>query len=354
MRALHSWRSWSALAVLCGSCALFSPGVARAASDEDKAGARAAATQGEAEFQAKHWAQALDLFTRAESLVHSPVHLLFKARSLLQLGQLVKANETYLAITREDATGASPAAAKAHESAAKEQAELQPRLATLTVNVTGPGAAEATLLLDGVKVPSALVGLSHPADPGQHTLVANSPTSASNQQSVTLKEGGSATLTLTLVPVPGAVAAAAPPAGAQPGAPVASPPMASGAVDAGVPSKGNGLRTASYVAFGVGGVGLVVGTLFALKAKSKYKDGNALCQTDPCSLSASDSAQRDQFGKDGDSAKTISLVGFVAGGVGVVAGATLFILSSKKGDEPTQAGVHPWIGLGSAGLSGRF
>ena len=130
--------------------------------------------------------------------------------------------------------------------------------------------------------------------------------------------------------------------------------MTSGTVDAGVPPKGNGLRTGSYIAFGVGGVGLVVGTLFALKAKSKYKDANALCQTDPCSLSESDANERAQLGKDGDSAKTISLVGFVAGGVGVVAGATLFVLSNKKGDEPTQAGVHPWIGLGSAGLSGRF
>jgi len=41
--------------------------------------------------------------------VHSPVHLLFKARALIQLGQLVKARETLLEITREQADKPSPA-----------------------------------------------------------------------------------------------------------------------------------------------------------------------------------------------------------------------------------------------------
>jgi len=105
----------------------------------------------------------------------------------------------------------------------------------------------------------------------------------------------------------------------------------------------------------VGVVGIAAGTVFALKAKSKYKDGNALCDNhDPCELSTADAAQREQLGKDGDSAKTLSMVSFIVGGVGVAAGTTLFILSGKKESEPTHAGVHPWIGLGSAGLNGRF
>ena len=78
---------------LCAALCLLSVRPAFAASDEEKAGARAAATQGQAAYEKKNWAEALDLFTRAESLVHSPVHLLYKARALVQLGQLVKARE---------------------------------------------------------------------------------------------------------------------------------------------------------------------------------------------------------------------------------------------------------------------
>src|SRR5258706_10178573 len=73
----------------------------RAQTDEERAGARAAATQGADAFSQNRYADALDLFARAESLVHSPSHLLYMARSLEKLGKLVRARETYLKITRE-------------------------------------------------------------------------------------------------------------------------------------------------------------------------------------------------------------------------------------------------------------
>jgi hypothetical protein len=336
---------------LCAALCLLNASPAAAATDEEKAGARAAATQGQAAFENKRWAEALDLFTRAESLVHSPVHLLYKARALVQLGQLVKARETYLSLTRDESTSSSPAVLKAREDAAKEEAQLGPRLANLTVKLDGAGAAEASVLMDGVNVPSALIGLARPADPGQHTLQATGNGVTSDPQTVTLKEGGVATVTLQLKPAPGALPVAPPST-----TPPAATPATMVALDTSKPpGSGNGLRTASYAAFGVGAVGLAVGTVFALKANSKYSDGNALCNDqDPCQLSQTDAERRAQLGKDGDSAKTLSIIGFVAGGVGVAAGTTLFILSGKKESESARAGVHPWIGLGSVGLNGRF
>jgi hypothetical protein len=127
-------------------------------------------------------------------------------------------------------------------------------------------------------------------------------------------------------------------------------------VDAGAkPTGGNGMRTASYVALGVGVVGVGLGTVFGLSAKSNYDKGNELCPAFPCSLTEQQARDREQFGDDGDSAKTLSMVGFIAGGVGLAAGATLFILSSKKTEAPAaQASVTPWIGLGSVGLTGSF
>jgi hypothetical protein len=132
-------------------------------------------------------------------------------------------------------------------------------------------------------------------------------------------------------------------------------PKSSVELSAPTATSGNGLRTASYVALGVGVVGVGVGTVFGLKAKSKYDEGNELCPAFPCALTERQASARKQLGEDGDAAKTWSMVGFIAGGVGLAAGATLFVLGGKNAETSTQqATVAPWVGLGSMGLTGSF
>jgi hypothetical protein len=143
-----------------------------------------------------------------------------------------------------------------------------------------------------------------------------------------------------VVPPPAVVAPAALPAEAS-----APPPEPSGG--------GNGLRVASFVALGVGVAGLGIGTVFALTASGKYSDANDMCPSFPCQLTSDDAKKREDLGKEADSAKTISLVGFIAGGVGVAAGATLFVLSSGKKQQQGLS-VSPFVGVGSAGLKGSF
>lgn len=113
------------------------------------------------------------------------------------------------------------------------------------------------------------------------------------------------------------------------------------------------LRTASYVALGVGVLGLGAGTVFGLSAKSKYDEGNELCPSFPCSLTAEEADRREQLGEDGDSAKTLSLVGFIAGGVGVAAGVTLFVLSGRP-QERSAPSVSTFVSPNSVGLRGSF
>lgn len=321
-----------------GLCGLLVSSPIWAATQEEKAGARAAATQGEAAFNQKRWADAIDLFGRAESLVHSPVHWLFEARAFAQLGQLVKARETYLEIIREQPSVPSPAIAKAQAAAREELPLIEPRLANVTIRVSGPGAATAAVTMDDVPLPSALIGLAQPVDPGPHRFRARTADAQSEAVALALKEGGTATVELVLKSLGASPALASSAAAQDPGP------------EAGVQRKG--LRTASYVALGVGAVGLAVGTVFALSAKSKYDDANALCPNFPCPLTREQASTREQLGSDGDSAKTASLIGFVAGGVGVVAGATLFMLSRPSAGEP--GAVHAYVGPGSLGLRGSF
>lgn len=116
---------------------------------------------------------------------------------------------------------------------------------------------------------------------------------------------------------------------------------------------GNGLRIGSYVAFGVGAVGLAVGTIFTLRAQDQFKQGNALCPpSGTCTLSTADAKKRQDFGDEGDSARTLSVVGFAAGGVGIATGITLLILSGSKKQET--AGIQPYVGASELGVRGSF
>ncbi|HEX9621815.1 MAG TPA: tetratricopeptide repeat protein, partial [Polyangiaceae bacterium] len=87
------------------------------------AGARAAATEGAKAFQEGRWQDAVDLFTRAESLVHAPPHLLFLARAQVKLGRLVAARELYNKILREPLAGDAPPAFLTAREAAEAEIE---------------------------------------------------------------------------------------------------------------------------------------------------------------------------------------------------------------------------------------
>jgi hypothetical protein len=330
------------LLLLVGALCLSAPR-AFAQSEEAKSGARAAADEGGKAFEAGKYAEALDLFTRAESLVHALPHLLFIARSHEKLGHLVKARETYLKIKREKlAEGAPDAFKDAQQKAETELASLEPRLPKVTIVVKGDGAASAKVQMDGTDVPAALVGIPHPVDPGQHSFVASGTGVKSEEKTADIKEGASETVELELKAAPGATAG-----GGETGGSATLDPASAG--------KGsNGLRIASYAALGVGVVGVIAGTVFALQSKKKRDDATALCNLpgpNPCPPEKRDDINA--LDDDADKAKTFATVGFVVGGVGIAAGVTLFVLSNKKSDSRAAA-VRPWVGIGSAGVSGHF
>jgi hypothetical protein len=109
----------------------------------------------------------------------------------------------------------------------------------------------------------------------------------------------------------------------------------------------------------VGAVGVGIGTVFLLKSMSKSSDGDNLfnsCNHGP-GCNAEQKAQIGQYDDDATSARTLAIVGYAVGGAGVVTGILMLALdkggssSAKNGHEPN---VQPWVGLGTAGVSGRF
>jgi hypothetical protein len=357
-----------------------------AQTEMERAGAREAAKEGAKAFGEKRWTDAIDLFTRAESLVHAPPHLLYLARASANMGQLVKARENYLKITRDKiAAGAPKAFVEAQTSANKELADLEPRIPSIKAQVAGGEGKTVKLMMDGKEVSNALVGLSMPVDPGEHTFKATADGMASDEVRVSLRERAKESVSLTLKPAAGAAAVApipTPPvagtAPLPPGAPAAAapapgvpPPAQPGAPPPAAPppapeqgSSGSGLRIGGFVIAGLGLVGGgVLGAMFLTKSSSKKDEASSLynqcnpvgCTADQqATISTLDNQSRDEK----KSSQTTGVIAIGAGGALVVTGLVMVLLAGggkdKPAESPKSATITPVVGLGSVGLAGHF
>lgn len=347
------------LALLASTTALALAPSVGAQTEAQRADARAAATAGAEAFEAGRFDEAVDLFSRAESLLHAPPHLLFIARSHVKLGHFVLAQEFYRKVTVETlAPGAPPAFARAQESARTELAALEPRIPRLKIKVTGAGKDAVETTMDGSVVPAAVLGIPRPVDPGTHKLRAVTVGKASEEREVTLKEGESQAVELALVDgAPGSlsappVASAAPATSGAATARDAPPPPTTPdpAADGAERRRRDALRSWGYVGGAVGVLGIGFGIAFAKRSSNSRAQADGLCDGDLCPRSRE--SEFNDLKSDAESAKTISTVSWLLGGVGLAAGTTLFVLS--LGGENKTATVSPYIGPGSAGVTGRF
>lgn len=343
---------------LLSACLLASASPAFAQSDEQRAGARSLATEGSQAFNEGRYKDAVDLFIKAESLMHAPPHLLFAARAHAKLGQFVRAREAYMKIVKEQLAPNAPQAFRDAQVAAEdERKQVEPHIGRLVIKVVGAeGAKDLVVAVDGQPISSVLLGVPQPMDPGDHTITATATGFKAAPVTASLKDAGHAAVTVKMevdnsVPPPGPAAAG--------GAMVSTTPIGAPPSDVGTTGGSNGMRIGSYVGFGVGAVGIALGTVFVLQSSSKRKEADT-ADTDlarQCgSLCDADSAPAKRVADLDDqarSAKTLGIVGFVVGGVGVAAGVTLFVLSSKK-DESTAAFVAPYVGFGAVGVRGAF
>ena len=221
--------------------------------------------------------QALELFGRAEQLVHAPTHLLFMARSLAKLGRLVESHEAYMKIINEQLAADAPKAFKTARSQAEDEiGAVEARLAHVTVTVRGPSAATAALRIDQADVPAAEQGIPIPMDPGTHVFSARAGNVSSDQRTVTLREGGNTSVELTLR-APAASGSEPPAESTQSSAPGTNEVQP----DRGQANKhSSARRIVAYSSFGLAAVGAGVGVYFAASAFRNRHD--ATTRHDAC------------------------------------------------------------------------
>jgi len=310
--------------------------------------------QGADALAAKDYKTAEDDFRHADAVFHAPTLVLGLARALAAQGKLVAAQEAYMRILREGvAPGAPEAFKRALVDAKREVEDVSPRIGGIVVTVNGKdgGAVpNVKILVDGISINSASLGIRREVDPGTHAVKASAEGYRSAEIHVTVPAGGSATAPLSLEKQTSAAASAptrAPAPAAVPPAPVGGPP----APDATPPepaatSGGRGIWP--WAAFALGGAGLAVGTVGGILAIGKHSTLSNEC-TATCPPSA---------GSDLDAyhtLSTLSTIGFVVAGVGAATG-TALLLWPRSESTTTTSGLHvvPILGAGTLGATGTF
>lgn len=266
-------------------------------------------------------AAAVEKLARAEKLHHAPTTLERLGECEVALGRVVEGTEHLRRVTRERLPARSPAVFVAAQARArKELKRALPLMAKVRIDVVGPGPSDVSLKIDGEPVSSAVIGLERPFDPGSHTIEASAAGYAASSSHVQIAEGGTQTVTLTLVAEPKVVRHEEQPK-----------PI--------VTTRRN--YVPAWIAFGLAAGSAIAGGVFGGVAIAKKNDLVAACGGTACSP-----AQRGAFDQL-DAFATVSTVTFVVAGVAAVAGIVLVAAAPRRTVETVSLRVAPtgvWLG----------
>jgi hypothetical protein len=202
------------------------------------------------------------------------------------------------------------------EVAKEEKAALLPQVPQLTLVLPKSAPPGTIVKRDGVELSAVSLGVAFPVNPGERLIVTQVPGGAPHEQRVTLEKGEKKSVELEIV-------AAATANTAAPTATVSAKPP---------PSPPSTLRTAGFIAGGVGVAGVAAGAIVGALLFEKKATITSHCQGLVC----------DREGKEAaDSARTLGLVSeisFAAGGAALVGGALLVILAPRA-PKPTNKGA---------------
>jgi hypothetical protein len=249
-----------------------------------------------------------------------------------QLGQFASARRTWLELKRALVTVDDKKYDGWSHDAEDAAARLQPKLATLTLDVTAvrPDGTRAPsesvqVKLNGEFLAPSLLGTALERDPGRYVVsVAGPGNAAPEERVVELPAGGSQRLSFRVVVSP------APPTGAEGAPPPASERTA---------SSGSTLRTLGWISLGVGAAGLVGTVVSAVVRQSAIdkitSDGNCQTQHEPWTCPPTEKATFDT----GHTASTLFNVLLPVTIVGAATGVVLLLTNQPQAPQAPQAAL---------------
>ena len=294
--------------------------------------ARTLAAQGAQAFEAQEYDQALDLFQRAGSLIEAPTIVLMEARTLVALGRWVEAANKYRLAQLMDTRGMhNEAYAAAVAAAAEELQLLKPRIPLVKVELVDDLAnQEVEVWIDERQLPTALVGVDNPIDPGQHRVEIRPRLGSPRAREFAIAEAFRfGTRAPEVLPEAQPVAAPAEPR-----------PLP---VDEPEPPASEARDPVPWIVLGAGATATVIGGVTGLVALSKKSDlDDADCE-EGCPPSFKDDIT--SFRRY----RTVSYIGFGVGLLGI--GWGTYLLSNSERDETT---IGLWLTPQGATVNGKF
>lgn len=324
-----------ALSIAIAAAALGLGPSAFAQDGTDKAAAEALFGQGKKAFQAESYAEACQKFDASHKLDPAVGTLLFLGECNERQGKTASA---WAAFKQAASLAQRVGDGKRKKIAQVRIAALEPQVSKLTVEVGNPTEG-LSLRRDGVTLPRASWGTALPVDAGEVRIDATAPGKKAWSTTAQVSDGGE-TFTVNVPALEDVAGDAPPPVGPK-------APATTGRADEGS-NLGTTLEITGLTIAGLGGVGLVVGTVFGVLAKGTYDDSLEVCRTETlCSPEGLD--LRDEA----DSQALVSSITIPIGGVLVAGGLLMFFLAPDD-DAPTEEGhltFTPQLGPGQAGLT---
>lgn len=298
------------------------PAPPTASSEQDRDAARQLALEALDLMEGKRWQEAHVKLERAYALFDAPTVAVLSARALENIGQLVEAKDRYekASLTAVDEDSPKPFK-RAVREAKREADRLQREVPKLTVEVVGTQGEAVRVDIDGRSVDPARLGAPMGINPGEHTVSAHVG-SQSVSQKITLARSETSRLALAVLTKESAAPPSTP-------APKQAPRQQS---------------VLPWLSMGVGGLGLVTGVVAgAIMLDAKSNLDNHCSSTCPEDQDSNLTKFRN--------ARSISLIGYSVGFVGVGLGVALLVERSGQSSAPVVAVGN---GVAAVGYWGRF
>lgn len=298
--------------------------------DAVTAAARELAVEGVKLAQNERCAEAVDKLERAERLHHAPIVLTRLGECYIKLGRLVEGRERLRAVMREPLPAAPSAALQqAYADAQSALDTTETEVAHLIVRAEGvPEGTRVVLSIDERTLPSELVGVSQPADPGAHVIQVKADGYLPSSRRVTLEAGHEQSVVLTLTAAPRSAETRNAKRGDAPAREPSAPALSWQTKPAA--DSGGASHAPAYISWGVGAAALGVGIGFGIAAMNEKADLDTRCPDKVCPASSRELL---------DSSRTnalISTIGYATAGAGAALGLVLFLMESSSDSKATQ------------------
>ena len=296
------------------------------ATKEQSLAAQKAFKAADVAYDAGHFAEALAGYRASYEVVESPNARLMIARSLRELGRLGEAYaEAKVTLAEAEAISVrQPRYAATAQAARVDLKALATRVGFIKLDLDKTSNEGLVAKVGDRSFDSSALDEPIAVTPGTTTIVVTASGQKKFRREVTMEPGATQTVRVEF------------------GAPEPAAKPAENTVGVGPDTS---MRTWAYVAGGAGAAGFLTFGVFGLLANSSYSSLEEDCPSGRCPPGRTDEIDA------GRRYQLIANVGLGVGIVGLAAGTTLFVLSSK---EPEQAQTAVRITPGTVSIERRF